>query len=158
MILQIVGYKDVGKTTLMTHTIKLLKTFDLSIVTIKNHGHGGEITLQDNDVDHMKHFSAGADQSIVQSKNYRQTVTSTAKQNLNELINESVTIDSDIILVEGFKEAPYDKIIVYNRQEDYLKLNGLSNVQYRIDLTEGNAYAQYEAWLLSFLQVKGLII
>lgn len=164
MILQIVGFKNSGKTTLMSHTIKLLKAHDLTVATVKHHGQyqqdfqDDDIALQKDHVDHMKHFHAGADQSIVQGHVYQQTVTRIEKQSLEEIINESVTIDSDIILVEGFKEAPYDKIIVYNRQEDYLKLNGLSNVQYRIDLTEGNAYAQYEAWLLSFLQVKGLII
>lgn len=157
MILQIVGYKDSGKTTLMSHTIKLLKSFDLKVATIKNHGHGGEITLQDSNVDHMKHFSAGADQSIVQGENYRQTVTNVAKQNLKELIAESVTIDSDIILVEGFKEAPYDKVIVYQNQADYHKLTQLSNVQYHINLREEHAYKQYESWLLTLLRTKGLI-
>lgn len=157
MILQIVGYKDVGKTTLIEHTIRFLKKMNLTIATIKNHGHGGEITLQADNVDHMRHFSAGADQSIVQGEKYRQTVTNVAKQNLTELIHESVTIDCDIILVEGFKEAPFDKVIVYNRQEDYLKLTGLSHVRYHIDLTSDNAYEQYEEWLLSFLQAKGLI-
>jgi molybdopterin-guanine dinucleotide biosynthesis protein B len=157
MILQIVGYKDSGKTTLMSHTIKLLKSFDLKVTTIKNHGHGGEITLQDNNVDHMKHFFAGADQSIVQGENYRQTVTNVAKQNLTELIAESVTIDSDIILVEGFKEAPYDKVIVYQNQADYHKLTQLSNVQYHINLGEEHTYKQYESWLLTLLRTKGLI-
>ncbi|GAA6827348.1 molybdopterin-guanine dinucleotide biosynthesis protein B [Helicobacter pylori] len=157
MILQIVGYKNSGKTTLMRQTIKLLKSLGLKVATIKNHGHGGEITLQDSNVDHMKHFSAGADQSIVQGENYRQTVTHVAKQNLKELIAESVTIDSDIILVEGFKDAPYDKVIVYHNQVDYHKLTQLSNVQYHINLSEEMAYKQYEAWLLTFLRTKGLI-
>ncbi|MBF7020448.1 molybdopterin-guanine dinucleotide biosynthesis protein B [Staphylococcus sp. 18_1_E_LY] len=157
MILQIVGYKNTGKTTLMRQTIKLLKSLGLKVATVKNHGHGGEITLQDSNVDHMKHFSAGADQSIVQGENYRQTVTHVAKQNLKELIAESVTIDSDIILVEGFKDAPYDKVIVYHNQADYHKLTQLSNVQYHINLSEEMAYKQYEAWLLTFLRTKGLI-
>lgn len=157
MILQIVGYKDSGKTTLMRQTIKLLKSLGLKVATVKNHGHGGEITLQDSNVDHMKHFSAGADQSIVQGENYRQTVTHVAKQNLKELIAESVTIDSDIILVEGFKDAPYDKVIVYHNQVDYHKLTQLSNVQYHINLSEEMAYKQYEAWLLTFLRTKGMI-
>ena len=51
----------------------------------------------------MKHFAAGADQSIVQGHHLQQTVTR-KKQSLREIIENSVTIDCSIILVEGFKE------------------------------------------------------
>ena len=47
MILQIVGFKNSGKTTLMQHTIQFLKSYGYTIATIKHHGHIGEdITLQ----------------------------------------------------------------------------------------------------------------
>lgn len=63
MILQIVGYKKSGKTTLMRHIVSFLKSHGYTVATIKHHGHGKEdIQLQDSDVDHMKHFEAGADQ------------------------------------------------------------------------------------------------
>ena len=76
MILQIVGMKNSGKTTLMNHAISFLKERGYSVVTIKHHGHiGEEIELQSSDVDHMKHFAAGADQSIVQGHHLQQTVT-----------------------------------------------------------------------------------
>ena len=52
----------------------------------------------------MKHFAAGADQSIVQGHHLQQTVTRNKKQSLREIIENSVTIDCSIILVEGFKE------------------------------------------------------
>ena len=55
----------------------------------------------------MKHFNAGADQSIVQGETFQQTVTRISKQNLTDIIKESVTIDCNIILVEGFKEEPF---------------------------------------------------
>lgn len=60
MILQIVGYKKSGKTTLMRHIVSFLKSYGYTVATIKHHGHGKEdIQLQDSDVDHMKHFEAG---------------------------------------------------------------------------------------------------
>ena len=65
---------------------------------------GNDITLQNDDVDHMKHFNAGADQSIVQGETFQQTVTRISKQNLTDIIKESVTIDCNIILVEGLKK------------------------------------------------------
>ena len=114
MILQIVGFKNSGKTTLMQHTIQFLKSYGYTIATIKHHGHIGEdITLQEDHVDHMKHFNAGADQSIVQGEHYQQTVTRAYKQNLTQMIDQSVTIDCNIILVEGFKDEHFDKVVVY---------------------------------------------
>ena len=57
MILQIVGMKNSGKTTLMNHAISFLKERGYSVATIKHHGHiGEEIELQSSDVDHMKHL------------------------------------------------------------------------------------------------------
>ena len=47
MILQIVGMKNSGKTTLMNHAISFLKERGYSVATIKHHGHiGEEIELQ----------------------------------------------------------------------------------------------------------------
>lgn len=118
MILQIVGYKKSGKTTLMRHIVSFLKSHGYTVATIKHHGHGKEdIQLQDSDVDHMKHFEAGADQSIVQGFQYQQTVTRVDNQNLTQIIEKSVTIDTNIVLVEGFKNADFEKVVVYRNEE-----------------------------------------
>ncbi|MCD0800134.1 molybdopterin-guanine dinucleotide biosynthesis protein B, partial [Staphylococcus aureus] len=119
MILQIVGYKKSGKTTLMRHIVSFLKTHGYTVATIKHHGHAKEdIQLQDSDVDHMKHFEAGADQSIVQGFQYQQTVTRVDNQNLTQIIEKSVTIDTNIVLVEGFKNADFEKVVVYRDEEE----------------------------------------
>lgn len=124
MILQIVGYKKSGKTTLMRHIVSFLKTHGYTVATIKHHGHAKEdIQLQDSDVDHMKHFEAGADQSIVQGFQYQQTVTRVDNQNLTQIIEKSVTIDTNIVLVEGFKNADFEKVVVYRDEEELQVLN-----------------------------------
>ena len=162
MILQIVGFKNSGKTTLMTHTIKLLKAHDLTVATIKHHGQhqqdfqDNDITLQKDHVDHMKHFHAGADQSIVQGNLYQQTVTRTEKQSLDEIINESVTIDNNIILVEGFKNAGFDKVAVYTDENERKSLGKLSNVQYYMIMNDIKAMEQYDNWLLTYFKIKGM--
>ena len=123
MILQIVGYKKSGKTTLMRHIVSFLKSHGYTVATIKHHGHGKEdIQLQDSDVDHMKHFEAGADQSIVQGFQYQQTVTRVDNQNLTQIIEKSVTIDTNIVLVEGFKNADFEKVVVYRNAVSYTHL------------------------------------
>ncbi|MCM3467942.1 molybdopterin-guanine dinucleotide biosynthesis protein B [Staphylococcus lugdunensis] len=156
MIIQIVGYKDSGKTTLMAHTIRLLKQHNLTVVTIKHHGHHGEeITLQHQEVDHMKHLHAGADQSIVQGHQYQQTITRQCNQSLKDAIDKSVTIDYDIILVEGYKLAEFDKIIVYRNEKDLTQLQALSNVRYSINLSDAQALTKFDSWLLDWIEIKG---
>ncbi|MBM0867312.1 molybdopterin-guanine dinucleotide biosynthesis adapter protein [Staphylococcus auricularis] len=155
MILQIIGYKNAGKTTLMSHTIALLKKQQLTVATLKHHGHETEdITLQDDQVDHMKHFQAGADQSIVQGQAYQQTVTRTRKQTITEIIDKSVTIDFDVLLIEGFKHADYAKVIVYQNEAELAQLKQCTHVVYAINLEDEDALAQYDAWMMQ--QVKGM--
>lgn len=157
MIIQIVGYKNSGKTTLMAHAVSFLKEKGYTVATIKHHGHvGDDITLQNDEVDHMRHFNAGADQSIVQGETLQQTVTRTSNQNLTDIIEESVTIDCNIILVEGFKKAPFKKIIVYKDDSDLEMLSKLTNVCFIVNMNESNAYEKLEIALLELIKIEGL--
>lgn len=161
MILQIVGLKNSGKTTLMTHTIQVLKAHQIAVATVKHHGHhntedNNDISLQSGHVDHMKHFYAGADQSIVQGNAYQQSVTRTQNKTLDEIIDESVTMDINVILVEGFKEADYDKVLVYRNESERDVLNHLTHIKYAINISKPEALRQYEQWLLSFFNIKGM--
>ncbi|SUL69839.1 Molybdopterin-guanine dinucleotide biosynthesis protein B [Staphylococcus aureus] len=154
MILQIVGYKKSGKTTLMRHIVSFLKSHGYTVATIKHHGHGKEdIQLQDSDVDHMKHFEAGADQSIVQGFQYQQTVTRVDNQNLTQIIEKSVTIDTNIVLVEGFKNADFEKVVVYRNEEELQVLQQLTNVCYSINVREHEDFTAFEQWLLNKLKM-----
>lgn len=132
MILQIVGMKNSGKTTLMNHAISILKERGYSVATIKHHGHiGEEIELQ-------------------------QTVTRKKKQSLREIIENSVTTDCSIILVEGFKEANYDKIIVYKNNDELRSLQGLSHVIGKIETNHPRANNQLEHLLNKLIKDKGM--
>ena len=102
----------------------------------------------------MKHFEAGADQSIVQGLDYQQTVTRKKQPSLEQLIKESVTISYDVILVEGFKNANYDKIAVYKNKKELEKLRLLSHVQYFYNYNNENALKDYEQWLLKWMKQK----
>ncbi|PHK50234.1 molybdopterin-guanine dinucleotide biosynthesis protein B [Staphylococcus edaphicus] len=161
MILQIVGHKNSGKTTLMSYTINFLKAHQLSVATIKHHGQAqsnfeeADITLQNDQVDHMKHFNAGADQSIVQGRFYQQSVTRNENQSLEEILGESVTIDCNVILVEGFKSAAYDKVVVYKNEQERQTLSRLANVKYFVNLRDKDALHLYHQWLCNYFKIKG---
>ena len=160
--LQIGGYKNAGKTTLMSHTIQFLKSHLLTVATVKHHGFNqlvnqeADITLQNDQVDHMKHFNAGADQSIVQGKSYQQSVTRKENQSLEEIISESVTIDCDVILVEGFKSARFDKVVVYQDEKERQSLSHLTNVKYYVNLAETDALTLYNQWLFHYFKIEGM--
>lgn len=162
MILQIVGYKNAGKTTLMSHTIQFLKSHLLTVATVKHHGFNqlvnqeADITLQNDQVDHMKHFNAGADQSIVQGKSYQQSVTRKENQSLEEIISESVTIDCNVILVEGFKSAPFDKVVVYQDEKERQSLSHLTNIKYYVNLADTDALTLYNQWLFHYFKIEGM--
>ncbi|REH79381.1 molybdopterin-guanine dinucleotide biosynthesis protein B [Staphylococcus felis] len=153
MILQIVGYKNSGKTTVMIRAVQLLKDLGYHVTTIKHHGHMGEdIQLPDSKLDHMKHFNAGADQSIVQGHEYVETIKRDNESALETLIADYVRMDNNIILVEGYKNAPYEKVILYRNIEDYNQLIQLQNVVYTIDQTiQNNDISSFEKWLKTWV-------
>lgn len=153
MILQIVGYKNSGKTTLVAHAVRFFKAQGYPVVTIKHHGHvGEEITLPHRAVDHMKHFEAGADQSIVQGHKFVETIQKNEGIALKTLIEDCVTINDSIILVEGYKNAPYEKMIIYRNEAELHALTQLSNVKYHVKRTEDDINMRevdrlLQAWL-----------
>lgn len=91
----------------------------------------------------------GADQSIVQGFQYQQTVTRVGNQNLTQIIEKSVTIDTNIVLVEGFKNADFEKVVVYRDEEELQVLQQLSNVCYSINVREHEDFTAFEQWLLN---------
>ncbi|WP_414044252.1 molybdopterin-guanine dinucleotide biosynthesis protein B [Macrococcus sp. EM39E] len=137
-ILQVVGYKKSGKTTTMNTLIKLLKSQGFHIAVIKHHGDksGQEIDIPQSR-DHITYVESGADESIVQGYQYLHKLIQkedvNTLENLEYIIQHEVTTNPDIILIEGYKQAKYDKIVLFNNVDDEKGLSQLSNVQYMLD-------------------------
>lgn len=64
-IIQIVGYQNSGKTTLMEQLIKHATKEGLRVGTIKHHGHGGA-PVENLSKDSNRHEQAGARVSAVE--------------------------------------------------------------------------------------------
>ena len=58
-IIQVIGYKNSGKTTLICDLIEKSKELGLNSATIKHHGHGGKPDVKEN-TDSYLHKKAGA--------------------------------------------------------------------------------------------------
>ncbi|UBH15520.1 molybdopterin-guanine dinucleotide biosynthesis protein B [Macrococcus armenti] len=132
-VLQVVGFKKSGKTTTMNRIIKQLKAMNYEVSVIKHHG---EIGGQEIDIprtrDHITYIESGADESIVQGYTYIHKLRKNDSIELQTIIDEEVTC-KDIVLVEGYKQAHYDKIVLYNKAQDKEILSQLQNIKIMVD-------------------------
>ena len=111
-VIGIVGWKNSGKTTLVVALVRLLTERGLKVATIKHAHH-------DFDIDHpgkdsWRHREAGASDVIVASgARWAQVheLRGAAEPELDELLPR-LSAGTDIVIVEGFKRDPHDKIEV----------------------------------------------
>ncbi|MBN6189292.1 molybdopterin-guanine dinucleotide biosynthesis protein B [Aneurinibacillus sp. BA2021] len=140
-VIQVVGYSNSGKTTLMTKLIARLAAHGYKVGTIKHDAHDFEVDKPGKDT--WKHREAGA--SIV-------SITSAKKTAI--MIQEHRTVEEllplydgmDLVLIEGYKFAGYPKVVVL-RQPAHLAL--LSDVTSVLAVAswerfEAVTYAQYD--------------
>ena len=126
-IFQIVGYQNSGKTTISAKLIKFLTDRGIKTVSIKHHGHGGKPDVLEQK-DSSRHLRSGALAAIVEGGG--RTILQTDKQNLNledqiELLN---FFQPDVILVEGYKQEKYPKLLLLRNKEDLALLTSVSNI------------------------------
>jgi molybdopterin-guanine dinucleotide biosynthesis adapter protein len=128
-IIQVVGFKDSGKTTLVQKLIQELLKDNLQYGVLKHHGHGGPPTIQDNGTDTWKYRESGAGTTAVEGAGIFQ-FTSNLFDNLSleNLITFFQLLPLDGLIIEGYKQADYPKIIIIHSEEDYQELMKLSNI------------------------------
>jgi molybdopterin-guanine dinucleotide biosynthesis adapter protein len=110
-LIGIVGWKNSGKTTLVTGLVKELTGRGLSIATIKHAHHAFQI--DDGDTDSARHRRAGAAQVAVVSPvrwAVVQELGTKPEPSLEDIIAR--LSPCDLIVVEGYKKAPIRKIEV----------------------------------------------
>ncbi|MED3874855.1 molybdopterin-guanine dinucleotide biosynthesis protein B [Lysinibacillus capsici] len=126
-ILQIVGYQNSGKTTLMERLIKQATMEELRVGTIKHHGHGG-VPTNETTKDSSRHEQAGAVVTAVEGAG---TLRMSIHQNSWQLadilaIYESLPID--IMLIEGYKNEHYPKVVLLRTAQDQVLLQQVTNI------------------------------
>ena len=116
-VIGIVGWKDVGKTYLVTEIIKLLVAKNYRVGSIK-HAHD-DFDIDKPGTDSFKHRESGSNQVIISSSKRWAKINENIdnrEKSLKELIEEFEYID--IIIVEGFKNEIHPKIeIITNNVE-----------------------------------------
>ncbi|WP_168121117.1 molybdopterin-guanine dinucleotide biosynthesis protein B [Paenibacillus sp. HB172176] len=115
IIIQIVGYKNSGKTKLICRLTEMLKRLRCRVGTIKHDAHDFQMDTPGTDT--WQHQAAGADITAIASSK-RTAILKKKPDTLRQLINQ-MSDDVDVILIEGFKEAPFPKIIMLRNGDDF---------------------------------------
>ncbi|MHA7964710.1 molybdopterin-guanine dinucleotide biosynthesis protein B [Paenibacillus sp. CAU 1782] len=121
-VFQVVGYKKTGKTTMVCRLTELLKQAGFTVGTIKHDAH--EFEMDKPATDTWLHQSAGADITAIVSS----TRTAILKRNPDSLESLLQNMPNcDYVILEGFKQADYPKLIMLRREEDASLLLSSSN-------------------------------
>lgn len=152
-VLQVVGYKNSGKTTLIRQFIKLIQSQNKTVALIKHH-HIDDAVIRE-DVDTGKFILAGADYSILNTPGYTELIHR-HRSDINTRLDEQIAFFKsqhiDFVLIEGYKDRAYPKITLnysYSSEEttDINEL-GLKHVLGTFDLRydEENALEWFKMW------------
>lgn len=125
-ILQIVGYQNSGKTTLVEKVVYALAERKMKVATIKHHGHGGfpEVAQKDSE----RHRKAGAIVSSVEGAGLLSMSSLREEWSLQEIIRLYEFFEVDTILIEGYKKESYPKVVLLRSAEDVELLQKVENI------------------------------
>ena len=114
VIFAVSGYKNTGKTTLITGMIPILTEKGNQVAVIKHDGHEFESDVPGTDS--YQHQKAGAYGTAVFSKS-QFLVTKRVSEITAEMLLPFFP-EADIILIEGLKDSSYPKYICTSPQEN----------------------------------------
>ncbi len=128
-ILQVVGYQNSGKTTLIEKLIQRLSESGLETAVIKHHGHGGAPELGASSKDSTRTFEAGAVVSGVEGNGVLQLAARVSEWSLEKWLDFYAFFPVDVLLVEGYKKEDYPKVVLVRSAENWEELRDLTNIQ-----------------------------
>ena len=108
LILQVVGYRNSGKTSFVSELTARLSATGLRVGVIKHHGHGGTFDLPLTDS--HRHALAGAVLSRVIGEDG--TLIEWQAVDTFELLLNWYEAHVDIVIIEGYKRKDYPKVVL----------------------------------------------
>lgn len=126
--LHVVGFKNSGKTTLVSRWVRLLKEKGLSVAVLKHHGHGGKPEMPDAGTDTMTFLADGADATLVAGGGAVQLIWNEEPD--FETLKRMVSYRKpDVLLIEGYKSEFGDKVMLLRNRDDWDELRNLQGKQ-----------------------------
>ncbi|MFC0562268.1 molybdopterin-guanine dinucleotide biosynthesis protein B [Halalkalibacter alkalisediminis] len=157
-ILQVVGYQNSGKSTLMEKVIKASSDLGWQVASIKHHGHHTAQKREGLLKDSERHEAAGAFMTAVEGGGSLQIHIKNQQWTLPKLVRLYEGFSPDVILVEGFKKEHYPKVVLLRGEEDLVLLEEVDQIVCAItwkpliidsldfpiyNLTESDIYLEY---------------
>ena len=127
-IVGIVGWKNSGKTYFASKIINKLKIKNYRVASIKHAHH--EFDIDHKGTDSYFHREAGSSQVLVSSSKRWVKITelnNSKEQTLNDLLNQ--LSETDIVIVEGFKNDNHPKIEIIKKGNDDHLFNKILNIK-----------------------------
>lgn len=159
--LHVVGFKNSGKTTLLTYWIRIAKAQGLRVAVIKHHGHGAKLDMPDEQKDSMQYISSGANTSLVAGGGFTQHILQ-KQLSYEQLIQLAKWEEPDVILVEGYKDEVGEKVVLVRERDDWESLQSLEQIALVVGLDEELEHYEQIAhreersaldqWFLNWLQ------
>lgn len=112
-ILQIVGFKNSGKTSLVCTWTAYVKSLGMRVGTVKHDAHHFEIDHEGTDS--WKHREAGSESVVIISPHQTAWIEASS-QPLENVLQRMAHLD--IVLIEGFKLATWPKVVIVKSAED----------------------------------------
>lgn len=122
-VVQVIGYKNSGKTTLVCQLVRQLKQKGLRVGTVKHSSHTFDIDHPGKDT--WRHRKAGAEAVAITSPD-RTAIVRQRSTPLSDLLAEMRGVD--LVMVEGFKWEPYPKIVIVKNIEHLELLKNTEHV------------------------------
>lgn len=127
-ILQVVGYKNSRKTTLIDNWVKELVSSDKVVSVIKHHGHSNGLNFPNSETDSMKFFHSGATCSIAVDDQTIQMHQAKNNWTLEQLVQLTKISEPEVIFIEGYKQEHYEKVVILKDSKDWETLQHLTNI------------------------------
>lgn len=123
-IIQIVGYKNTGKTTLTAALIRHFSSMGLKVAAIKHDGHD-HFEMDQEGTDSYQFGDAGASAVVVMSEK-RTAIMEQKATRLEDMLSH--LSGYDWVVIEGFKDASYPKFVMVREEKDLTLVDQLEGV------------------------------
>ena len=130
----VAGWKNSGKTGLMTRLISHFTKAGLTVASLKHAHHDFDLDQPGKDSD--RHRKAGAGQVLIASERRWALLTEASPPGLPELLSQLAP--NDLVLVEGWKREPIPKIECHREESANAELLALSDPNVRAVASDGH--------------------
>lgn len=159
-ILQVVGFKNSGKTTLISRWIRLLKEQGKTIAVIKHHGHASPLERPAEHTDGVQYIDNGAQFSVVAGGGGAQLLLDEEPEFMQLMAYVKIN-EPDVLLIEGFKNEHQRKVVLLREKEDWDELQQLTNIEKVFPHREKEGFPyltdeEIDKWFLQWVREQSL--